>query len=307
VSKKHKEQKLGAVGSATMAQKALREIGEAAEGVGPIILCGRSSPVEQVRAALLEAKLSNTSAVEAYAIRRLRPDDRDQLRRASVVVYGGEATHRLDDETRADLEVVGRLGRPLVVLLEGVDLPMDASVEAARVRGVEPENVVAVKRGHFPEKRVLHEIAKKAGHSGPALAARLPALRKAVVESIIETASRRNAVIAAAIWIPGADLPVLAAVEMRMVLQIGVCYGVEIGPDRAVELLTLLGAGFGLRAAARELLDVVPIAGWVVKGGVAYTGTLALGRAAVEYFERGAPASVSHLREKAEELKELRG
>jgi uncharacterized protein (DUF697 family) len=48
---------------------------------------------------------------------------------------------------------------------------------------------------------------------------------------------------------------------------------------------------------------VVPIAGWVVKGGVAYTGTRALGRAAVEYFERGAPASVAHLREKAEELR----
>jgi uncharacterized protein (DUF697 family) len=48
---------------------------------------------------------------------------------------------------------------------------------------------------------------------------------------------------------------------------------------------------------------VVPIAGWVLKGGVAYTGTHALGRAAVEYFERGAPASLAALREKAEELR----
>jgi uncharacterized protein (DUF697 family) len=286
-----------------MAQKALREIGEASEGVGPIILCGRSSPVEAVRAAVLEARLSNSSAVESYAIRRLRPEDREQLRRGSVVVYGGEATHRLDDETRADLEVVGRAGRPLLVVLEGVDLPMDASVEAARVRGVEPDGVLAVKRGRFPQRRVLREIAKKAGPAGPALAARLPALRPAVVESVIETAARRNAVIAAAIWIPGADMPLLTAVEMRMVLQIGVCYGAEIGPDRAVELLTLLGAGFGLRAAARELLDVVPIAGWVLKGGVAYAGTQALGRAAVEYFERGAPAGLGALREKAEELR----
>ena len=302
MSKKDKEPKFGAVASAQMAQKALREIGEASEGAGPIILCGRSAPVEGVRAALLEARLSRSSAVESYAIRRLRPEDRDQLRRASVVVYGGEVSHRLDNETRSDLEVLGRLGKPLLVVLEGVDLPMDASVEAARVRGIEPDNLLAVKRGHFPERRVLHEIAKKAGHRAPALAARLPSLRKPVVESIIETSSRRNALIAAAIWIPGADMPVLAAVEMRMVLQIAVCYGVEIGPDRAVELLALLGAGFGLRTAARELLDVVPIAGWVVKGGVAYSGTIALGRAAVEYFERGAPASVARLRAKAEEL-----
>ena len=180
---------------------------------------------------------------------------------------------------------------------------MDASVEATRVRGIEPENVLAIKTGHFPAKRVLRVLAARAGTSGPALAARLPALRPFVVETMIETASRRNALIAAAIWIPGADMPLLTAVEMRLMLHLGVCYGVEVGPDRAVELLGLLGAGFGLRAAARELLDVVPVAGWVIKGGVAYSGTRAIGRAAVEYFERGAAADVSKLRTLAERLR----
>ena len=158
--------RLGAVGSATMVQKALKEVSEDAHGVGPVILCGRSAPVEQVRAALLGAKWSSTSAVESFAIRRLRPEDRDQLQRASVVVYGGEVTHTLDDETRADLEVVGRVDRPLVVVLEGVELPMDASVEATRVRGIEPDSVLAVKAGHFPPKRVLHMIAAKAAGPG---------------------------------------------------------------------------------------------------------------------------------------------
>jgi uncharacterized protein (DUF697 family) len=286
-----------------MVQKALRDVAEDAHGVGPVILCGRSAPVEQVRAALLGAKSSSTSAVESYAIRRLRPEDHEQLRRASVVVYGGEVTHTLDDETRADLEVLGGLDRPLVVVLEGVELPMDVSVEAARLRGIEPDSVLAVKRGHFPGKHVLRMIAQKAGTSGPSLAARVPELRPLVVETIIETAARRNGVIAAAIWIPGADMPLLTAVEMRMVLHVGVCYGIEVGADRALELLGLLGAGFGLRAAARELLDVVPIAGWVIKGGVAYGGTRTIGRAAVEYFERGAVADVSRLRTLAERLR----
>lgn len=295
--------KLGAIASATMVQKAIKEVADEAHGVGPILLCGRSAPVEEVRAALLGARESRTSAVESFAIRRLRPDDRDQLRRASVVVYGGEVTHTLDDETTADLAVVGRLERPRLVLLEGIDMPMDASVEAVRVRGIEPGMVLAAKRGRFPARRVLRAIADKAGPSGPALAARLPALRPQVVESVIETAARRNAMIATAVWIPGADMPLLTAVEMRMVLAIGVCYGEEIGADRAAELLGLLGAGFGLRTAARELLDVVPLAGWVVKGGVAYSGTRALGRAAVEYFERGAVADVSKLRTLAERLR----
>jgi uncharacterized protein (DUF697 family) len=291
------------VGSVQMAQKALREVDDEKSGVGPIVLCGQAGPIEQVRAALLGADAAPIPAVESFAIRRLRPDDHDQLRRGSVVVYGGLATHTLDDETRADLEVIGRLERPIAVVLEGADVPMDASVEAARIRGVEPDDVLAIKRGRFPSNRVLRAIADAAGPSAPALAARVPALRPQVVESVIETAARRNAFIGAAIWIPGADMPLLAAVEMRMVLQIGVCYGVDVTADRAVELLGILGAGFGLRAVARELLDIVPVAGWIVKGGVAYTGTQALGRAAVEYFERGAPADVSRLRALAENLR----
>ena len=46
------------------------------------------------------------------------------------------------------------------------------------------------------------------------------------------------------------------------------------------EIVATMGAGFGLRTVARELLDFVPVAGWAVKGGVAYAGTRALGEAA---------------------------
>jgi uncharacterized protein (DUF697 family) len=34
-------------------------------------------------------------------------------------------------------------------------------------------------------------------------------------------------------------------------------------------------------------LTVVPGPGWAIKGGIAYAGTLALGEAAVAYFESG--------------------
>src|SRR5207237_588830 len=56
-------------------------------------------------------------------------------------------------------------------------------------------------------------------------------------------------------------------------------------------LFGVVGAAFGFRAAARELLDLVPVAGWAVKGGVAYTGTRALGEAAVRYFDARAEPS----------------
>jgi uncharacterized protein (DUF697 family) len=42
-----------------------------------------------------------------------------------------------------------------------------------------------------------------------------------------------------------------------------------------------VGAGLGLRTVARALLDVVPVGGWAVKSAIAYSGTRALGNAAV--------------------------
>ena len=50
------------------------------------------------------------------------------------------------------------------------------------------------------------------------------------------------------------------------------------GPDDHV--LAVGRAGFGLRALARELLDLAPGAGWVLKSAIAYGGTRALGEAA---------------------------
>jgi len=42
-----------------------------------------------------------------------------------------------------------------------------------------------------------------------------------------------------------------------------------------------------MRAVARQALTIVPVLGWAIKGGVGYTGTLAMGKAAVQYFEDG--------------------
>jgi uncharacterized protein (DUF697 family) len=293
-----------AVASAAIAMKAVRDV--RAEGAvrGPVRMCGSTAPLEELRRALLDAPGSDASAVDVFAARRLRPDDAEALGRAAVVVYGAQVVASLDDATRSDLEVVGRAGRPLLAILEGVDLPDQPLLEAARVPGVHPMSVLPSKRGRFPLRKAMRLLAERAGGAGPGLAARLPAFRPYVVHRLIETASRRNGLVATAVWIPGADMPVLTAVQLRLVLQIGACHGVELSPDRAVELIGVLGAGFGLRTVARELLDFVPIAGWAVKGSVAYGGTRALGLAADEYFARGAPADLTRLRTAAERLRD---
>jgi uncharacterized protein (DUF697 family) len=290
------------VAAAQNAMALLREVREEAGEPRPLYVCGRPGPAERVRDALL-ADDGDPSWAQAFALRRLRPDDGKPLGRAAVVVYAGEIAEALDSDTRADLAVVGSSGRPIVAMLEGIDQPGDALIEAARTPGLPPSAVVGAKRGKFPARQLLQAVAERAGPAGPLLAARLPALRPAVVDQVIANASRRNGATATLVLIPGEDVAALTSVELRMVLQIAAAYGHDLSADRLLEVAGVLGAGMGMRALARELLDVVPVAGWMVKGAVAYSGTRGLGRAADEYFQRGAPADVGKLRAKAEGLR----
>ena len=139
--------------------------------------------------------------------------------------------------------------------------------------------------GRFPLEAIARAIAARLGEDGALLAARVPLLREAVGEQLVASFARKNGLLAAAVWLPGADLPVLTLNELRLVLRLAQAYGKDDARERLPELATTVGVGFGLRAIARELLDLVPLAGWAVKAGVAYGGTRALGEAARQRFE----------------------
>jgi uncharacterized protein (DUF697 family) len=159
---------------------------------------------------------------------------------------------------------------PIVGVTEGESLPY-----------VLDTDLVAVRPGEgLPVAGVARAIAAALGDRGAGIAGRLPVLRDAVVDELIRSCARKNAVVAAAVWIPGVDMPVLTLNQVRLVLRIGQAYGREVDRSRLPDLLGVVGAGFGFRTVARELLDFVPFAGWAAKGAIAYAGTKAVGEAA---------------------------
>jgi uncharacterized protein (DUF697 family) len=186
---------------------------------------------------------------------------------AAVLVWIGKADE--DALRAASLAHV-----PIVGLTDGESLPY-----------VLDTDLVVVRPGQgLPVLEIVRAIASALGERGAGLAARLPVLRDAVVDELIRSCARKNAVIAAAVFVPGVDMPVLTLNQVRLVLRIGQAYGREIDQSRLPELLGVVGAGLGFRTIARELLDFVPFAGWAAKGAVAYAGTKALGEAARRYF-----------------------
>ena len=124
-----------------------------------------------------------------------------------------------------------------------------------------------------------------------ALASNFALVRRAVAVEAVKATSFQNAVIGAVAIIPGADLPIMTANQAKMVLQVAAAYGVPLGAERIKELAVVVGGAFTMRAIARQFLTLVPGAGWAIKGAMGYSGTIAMGYAAIEYFEGGADLS----------------
>jgi uncharacterized protein (DUF697 family) len=134
-------------------------------------------------------------------------------------------------------------------------------------------------------KAIMPAVVKKLAKKEVSLALKLPAFRDEVVKSIIAETARRNALIGVAVFVPGADMPLLTFNQVRMVMRMAAAYGEELTAKRLNEILAVIGSGLVLRAAARQLLGLVPVAGWAVKGSIAYGGTYAMGEAAKKYFD----------------------
>ena len=180
-------------------------------------------------------------------------------------------------EDEAELHKAKREGLPVIAVQTGTgafDVPYVLATDV----------VVCPPGSGFPVNEIARALAARLDDRGPNLAARLPVLRGPVCDKLIDGFSWKNGLLGVAIFIPGTDLPVLTLNQIRLVLRLAAAHGVEIDQERLPEVLGTIAAGFGFRAVARQALGALPVAGWLVKGGVAYGGTRAVGEAAVRYF-----------------------
>lgn len=110
------------------------------------------------------------------------------------------------------------------------------------------------------------------------------------LESVNAT-SVQNAGIGLVVFIPGADMPIMTLNQAKMLLQIAAAYGQPMNVERVKELAAVVGGAFAFRSVARQAVAFVPALGWAIKAGIGYTGTFAMGHAAIEYFEGGGSIS----------------
>ena len=120
-------------------------------------------------------------------------------------------------------------------------------------------------------------------------------VRKPLSLEAVNATAAQNAGIGLVVFIPGADMPIMTLNQAKMLLQIAAAYGQPMEVGRVKELAAVVGGAFACRAVARQLIAFVPALGWAIKAAIGYTGTLAMGRAAIEYFE--GDGKIDHLAE----------
>jgi len=130
-------------------------------------------------------------------------------------------------------------------------------------------------------------IAREMRDSLLPLARALPFIREPFVKNAVQATALQNAAIGAVFFIPGSDMPIITLNQIKLFLQIAAVYDATLDKQRIKELVLLLSSGLGFRALARQMLKLVPVVSWAIRGMVAYTGTLAVGFAAQAYFEHG--------------------
>ncbi len=194
-----------------------------------------------------------------------------------------------------DLDEVGQLlarrraeGEPALAVLVGGAAErrrMEAGLRADH--GIEVADLVHVASLEGPGGRtVVDAVARGLGEHAAGAARHIPALRPGVGRRIVRESSRRAALIGA-LPLAGADLPALAILQVRMVAALSAAHDRPLGPERVLEALAILGAGFGWRALGRSSVRFVPAVGWAAGGAVAYMGTRAIGEAALARLSAG--------------------
>ncbi len=175
---------------------------------------------------------------------------------AAVLVY--VLAH---EPTAADVAALDRARRarvPIVALTGPDDVALP---------NVLATDIVRVSPGQgFPLDAIAAAIAARLGEDAAPLAGDVPVLRGAVCDQLVAACALRNGLIGA------------VRLEQAHRLEIDL-------RERLPELAATLGAGLGLRALARELLERLPVTGWLVQGAVAYAGTRMLGDAAIRRLE----------------------
>lgn len=164
-------------------------------------------------------------------------------------------------------------------------------------------------------RRTVEEILAVREDLGIALARSFVPFRRPVVEQVIQTVSRENALFSVATALPNfvpnvfqlpwaagefaSDTVVLTMNQIRMAFLIAAASDNEVGyREQKAQIASIITGAFGWRAIARELSGKIPYGGGIIpKGAIAWAGTYVVGLSLDQFHRLGYGLSRNERRE----------
>jgi len=279
---------------------------------------------EEVRVAAVDAD-SRLLVINAPGFGDIRADVDKRARAAmeqlDIAVYILNCDGGATIDERNDLDAVRALGRPTLVCLNKIDLirpgQRETFVDATLTQlGVDPEDAVVTAFDPLPVlsdtpigvQDVVNWIHKNLEEDGKALLFAKNLRNRAIAcESIIRSAAKQAA-LAGAIPIPGADATAVTAIQVRLISNIAAVFDHRIDKDLILFIMgeALAGSSKGF---IRWAVGAAKAAGWIPGGQVVAVATSALGatvsgattfgvgKAAVAFMENGGSITGTEIRE----------
>ena len=256
------------------------------------------------------------------AVKQLNPSETDaEAKRRFTIALAGNSSEEVDilrsaflGESPSDDEILMS-----AIVLKRCEFPADETI----VHVLKKAEIILVYPGvdidtqafkgdmHLFDPEKPNDALKSIISSGAgnelklAIGAKFPALRVEIARGILREVSRENAVFAITTAMgnvvpsiiqpflgvaeAAGDSVILTSNQIRMMFMIGAVYGSEIGfKTQWKEVTSIIGASFGWRAIARELVSKIPFGGGLApKGAIAYAGTTAVGEGLIFLYTTG--------------------
>ncbi len=153
--------------------------------------------------------------------------------------------------------------------------------------------------------RTVEEILAAREDLGLALARNFHPFRKPVVDHVISSVARENAIFAVASALPNvvpsilemawsvgefaSDTAFITMNQVRMAFMVAAASDKKVGfSEQIAELLSIAAGAFGWRALARELVGFIPLGGGLLpKGAIAFAATYVLGKGLEHFYGVG--------------------
>ncbi|MCE1252952.1 MAG: 50S ribosome-binding GTPase [Anaerolineae bacterium] len=184
------------------------------------------------------------------------------------------------------------LKKPYIVVLNKCDLIKQSQISAVIKKAATTLNLsenqvigITAKDGKNLE-RIIAAIANVEPEICAALGAALPAFRWNLAWQAMVSGAAASGLIGL-LPLPVADFIPLVVTQSAMIIAIARIYDYKITVQRARELIATFGIGFLGRTLFYELSKFGGIPGWLLASAIAASTTMAMGYAAVIWFEKG--------------------